>query len=319
MNILERLRQHLRRWLAVYREPKRAVTEGVWWGPEPPGNDAEAYGVAIEEAPVEEGQLYWRAVRVHHLTPEENGGKHHIFLDILDEVGTRLSAAQARVTWEGGEQVITVDKPLNEPGTNFPMWKWQVCAVEALGLPGQPLPSDRVTNLHTGHDDEAPGNTLFHHSFLVVFQRTTKGAAAQESVVQGTVRHGAGREVQLLRGEEVAASQAVAADERYRFAGLGAGTVVVAVAGSDVHSAPFVLDGHNVIIVDLTLPPPAGSVIQGMVTQGAGQVIVLTSEGMEVARQVIGPEGFYRFEELAAGAYVVTVEGTGVHSGPIAL
>ena len=47
----------------------------------------------------------------------------------------RVNGARLRVTWDGGEQIVTVDKPANEPGTNFPMWKWQVCAAEALGLP----------------------------------------------------------------------------------------------------------------------------------------------------------------------------------------
>ena len=47
-------------------------------------NDAQAYGVAIVPATVAPGAWYWQAVRVHHLTPEENGGNHHIYLDILD-------------------------------------------------------------------------------------------------------------------------------------------------------------------------------------------------------------------------------------------
>ncbi|HSN76703.1 MAG TPA: hypothetical protein VL334_16650 [Anaerolineae bacterium] len=138
-----------------------------------PVNDAEAYGVVVVPADAPEGATYWRAIRVHHLTPNENQGRQHIFLDALDEAGNRSFGAQARVTWPGGEQTLTVDKALGEPGTNFPMWKWQICAVEMLGLP-----SDRVENLHTGHPDEPPGlnNTLFHHSFEVVYQRAVKGA-----------------------------------------------------------------------------------------------------------------------------------------------
>ena len=138
-----------------------------------PINDAGAYGVLVVPAAVPQGTTYWRVIRVHHLTPDENQGRHHIFLDALDEAGSRVFGAQARVTWPGGEQTITVDKPLGEPGTNFPMWKWQICAVEMLGLP-----SDRVENLHTGHPDEPPGlgNTLFHHSFEVVYQRAVGGA-----------------------------------------------------------------------------------------------------------------------------------------------
>lgn len=138
-----------------------------------PVNNAGAYGVRVVPADVPEGATYWRTMRVHHLTPDENQGRHHIFLDALDEAGSRSFGAQARVTWPGGEQTITVDKPLGEPGTNFPMWKWQICAAEMLGLP-----SDRVENLHTGHPDEPPGlgNTLFHHSFEVVYQRAVKTA-----------------------------------------------------------------------------------------------------------------------------------------------
>ncbi len=139
-----------------------------------PVNDAETYGVRVVPADAPEGASYWRAVRVHHLTPEENQGRHHIFLDALDEAGSRLFGAQARVTWPEGEQTITVEQPLGEPGANFPLWKWQVAALEMLGLP-----SERVENLHTGHPDEPPGqgNTLFHHSFEVVFQRAVSGAA----------------------------------------------------------------------------------------------------------------------------------------------
>ncbi len=138
-----------------------------------PVNQAAAYGVRVVPADLPEGATYWRVIRVRHLSPDENQGRHHIFLDALDEAGERAFGAQARVTWPGGEQTITVDKPLGEPGANFPMWKWQICAVDMLGLP-----SDRVENLHTGHPDEPPGlgNTLFHHSFEVLYQRATSSA-----------------------------------------------------------------------------------------------------------------------------------------------
>lgn len=138
-----------------------------------PVNQAGAYGVVVVAAEVPAGETYWRLIRVRHLTPDENQGRHHIFLDALDEAGARAFGAQARVTWPGGNQTITVEKPVGEPGANFPMWKWQICAVEMLGLP-----SDRVENLHTGHPDEPPGlgNTLFHHSFEVLYQRAVSSA-----------------------------------------------------------------------------------------------------------------------------------------------
>lgn len=134
-------------------------------------NDAEAYGVAVQLQTLPTGTRYWKAVRIHHLLPAENHGNHHIYVDLLDEAGNRITGGQVRVTWPGGEEIVTIDKPAGEPGSNFPMWKHQVCEVIALGLSGANLPSDRVTGLHTTHPDEPPGNTLFHHSFAIDFQQ----------------------------------------------------------------------------------------------------------------------------------------------------
>ncbi len=71
------------------------------------------------------------------------------------------------------------------------------------------LPSDQVTGLHTGHPDEPPGigNTLFHHSFAVHFQRAVKGARPESgrssrsgSVISGTVSNAAGHVLLLTHG-----------------------------------------------------------------------------------------------------------------------
>ena len=152
--------------------------------PGKPLNDAEAYGVMVEPVKVAPGQWYWRVVKVHHLSPEENHGNHHIYLDVLDPalpdaangLGGRVFGARLKVTWDGGESIVTVEKPFGEPGGNFPMWKAQDCAVAALGLEGHELPSDRVTGLQIRHPDEVPGNTWGHHSFSVLFVRTQAAA-----------------------------------------------------------------------------------------------------------------------------------------------
>lgn len=63
---------------------------------------------------------------------------------------------------------------MGEPGANFPLWKWQIAAVEMLGAAQRPggEPAHRPP-------DEPPGldNTLFHHSFAVDFQRSVKAVA----------------------------------------------------------------------------------------------------------------------------------------------
>jgi hypothetical protein len=290
-------------------------------------NDAASYGVAIVPATVAPGAWYWRVVRVHHLTPAENGGNHHIYIDVLDpELGTepnplgkRVYNARVKVTWEGGEQIIVVDKPLNEPGTNFPMWKWQVCVAYVLGLAGQELPSDQVTGMHTGHPDEAPGNTLFHHSFGLTFSKTRAPDLTHlQSVVYGKVRGGAGHVAVLLRGDQTIARQTLQADETFRFTDLGPGTYLVTVEGTDLRSQPVTVNGQDQVQVELSLVH-AESVLSGTVRNGVGRILTLYRDGTEVGSQTVNPDETYRFSGLVAGAYRVAVTGTSVSTDVVTL
>jgi hypothetical protein len=290
-------------------------------------NDAQGYGVAILPAAVAPGAWYWQAVRVHHLTSEENGGNHHLYLDILDpatapdpgSLGGRVFGARARIPWEGGEQIVTIDKPLNEPGTNIPMWKWQVCDAIALGLPGEELVSDRVTGMHTGHPDEAAGNTLFHHSFSVTFLKVRNPDVVYvNSVVHGVIHNAAGCTAQLLRGDIVVTTQVVAADETFRFANLDAGEYLVAVAGTQLRSTPVRVNGQDQAHLDLTLVL-ADSVIAGRIRNGVGRTLWLTRDGAQIATLPVAADESYRFTGLPAETYRVAVAGTQIISAPSTL
>ena len=290
-------------------------------------NDAQGYGVAIVPATAAPGAWYWQAVRVHHLAPAENGGNHHIYLDSLDpatapnpgSMGGRVFGARARITWEGGEQIVTIDKPLNEPGTNLPMWKWQVCDVIALGLPGEGLVSDRVTGMHTGHPDEAVGNTLFHHSFSVTFLKVRNpDVVYANSVVYGVIHNASGRTAQLLRGGTVVAAQVVVADETFRFANLGVGEYLVAVVDTQLRSTPVRVNGQDQAHLDLTLVL-AESVIAGRIHNGLGRTLWLTRDSAQIATLPVAADKSYRFAGLPAGTYRIAVAGTQVISAPITL
>jgi hypothetical protein len=290
-------------------------------------NDAQAYGVAIVPATVAPGAWYWQAARVHHLTPEENSGNHHIYLDILDpatapdpgSMGGRVFGARARITWEGGEQIVTIDKPLNEPGTNLPLWKGQVCDAIALGLPGEELASDRVTDMHTGHPDEAVGNTLFHHSFSVTFLKVRNpDVVYANSVVYGGIHNAAGRTAQLLCGGNVVATQVLAADETFRFANLGPGEYVVAVANTQFRSTSVRVTGQDQAHLDLTLLL-AESAISGRIRNGEGHTLSLTRDGIPIVTSLVAADETYRFAGLSAGTYRIAVAGTQIISAPVTL
>jgi hypothetical protein len=135
-------------------------------------NDASPLGVEIERV-ADPQQPHWRVIGVHHLTGPENMGNHNVFADVLDEDGVRIDGAHLlAVNNDLPPALIRIDKPPQEPGTNFPMFKNDTYSVAVHRPDDAPLPSDRVINLHTRHPDEDPGNTLFHHSFFVVFQQT---------------------------------------------------------------------------------------------------------------------------------------------------
>jgi len=156
-------------------------------------NQARAYGVRVIPASVDNGNLYWRAVEVRHLSADENRGKHNVFVRALDETGARVHEPNLRVawTWEGrrdDEQAEpkSLDKRDGELGHgDIDLYKGQHAEV---WLTGDGLACDHVANLHTDHEaaertsDGQDGNTRFHHSFLVTFRRTRKsGAPVSES------------------------------------------------------------------------------------------------------------------------------------------
>lgn len=215
-------------------------------------NDAAAYGVRIIPADVQPGQPYWKVIRVHHLSPQENNRRHHIFLDAVDEAHQRLYGTLFAITWDGGRETVMVEKSPPEFGANFPMWKWQVCSVEALGAP-----SDRVINLRTDHPQEGEGNPLFHHSFAITYLYTiaSQDTSPSYSVLQGRVPGGGGHTLVLMGQEQVMGTQIVGRDERYHFAGLPAGVYLIKDEQDWRVAGPVVLNGRDEVTLDL--PPLA--------------------------------------------------------------
>lgn len=145
-------------------------------------NEAQSYGARVEMLQVQPGERYWKVIGVYHLAPDENRDRHHAFIEALDESGSRLKNPNLRVCsiWEGKtdgpDRPKPLDKPDNEPAADVPLERNMTMTIWLEG----DGPSERVTGLHTRHEDEVgPGggrNSRFHHSYYLVFQRTQAAA-----------------------------------------------------------------------------------------------------------------------------------------------
>ncbi|MBX3050001.1 MAG: carboxypeptidase regulatory-like domain-containing protein [Caldilineaceae bacterium] len=267
--------------------------------------NAEPYGVTVETAEVMPGSRYWRATRVHHLSPQENNGRHHIYIDAVKADGTRAFNTQAHITWEGGEHTATLDKPLNEPAANFPMFKWQKCTVEMQGMP-----SDKVHGISSSHPDEPnpdgtqSGNTLFHHSFLVIFHEVTAPQPVTTGTIEGRVENShEGLTVELVQAGAVTASAPVAGDGTFVFPAVEPGDYSVRLGEQSV---PVQVQTNGVAQVTLTLAA-SGSVLEGTVPDGGGLILRLVKDGEILAEGPLGQSGAFRLRNLTAGSYHVQV------------
>jgi hypothetical protein len=142
-----------------------------------PLTNTAGYGVSISRVNVT-GPA-WRAVYVHHLSPQENGNQHNVFIDCLDSMGYWANASRLKVayTWEGRRPDEAApprpfEKKPPEPRAQLDINKGQkiTCWID-----DPTLPSDRVVGLRSDVQD-VPGNNLFHNSFVVLFQLQQGGA-----------------------------------------------------------------------------------------------------------------------------------------------
>ena len=129
----------------------------------------DALGVTISDAPGGPGEQYWRVVEVRFADEVESGGKHHIYVDALDENGSRIVGQPVTVYWGDGNLTLPLeDKPAPDFGYNFQMY----AAGYAYSAKVEGLPTDVVQGMGMG--DVANRFTGIHTSYYVTFQRATR-------------------------------------------------------------------------------------------------------------------------------------------------
>jgi CRP-like cAMP-binding protein len=117
----------------------------------------------------------YRVKSVRKLTPCENRGGHNIYINVIDKDGTGIPGVVLFVSWGGptGTELTTGTKPERGPGAvDFPMFKG-THTVQVKG--GRSEIAQGITPdipIDEACDKGGGGNTLYHYSYEVVFQRT---------------------------------------------------------------------------------------------------------------------------------------------------
>ena len=123
-------------------------------------------GVRVEPVFVDAGKLYYRLVEARWGNERESGGKHSIYVEVLDVRGNRIVGRPVVVQWAGGSIVLPVeDLPPPDWGVNFPMYN--TLGSYAVSVGG--APSDRIVGLGLG-TAEAPNFTI-HTTFYLTFRQ----------------------------------------------------------------------------------------------------------------------------------------------------
>lgn len=125
------------------------------------------------------GPAAWRAVCVYHLPGEINNRQLIAFCDILDSNGDWADdqGLEIAYTWQGRNIAAPLVRPFEkrppEPRAQVDLYKHQVTTI---WVDDPFFPSDRVVGLHSAVEDGQGGNTLFHNSFVVLWQLLTDNA-----------------------------------------------------------------------------------------------------------------------------------------------
>ena len=140
-----------------------AVSARAWDG------RLDKLGVFVEDAQVAPGQPYWRLIEGRWEDEQEAGGKHHIYVEVLDENGKRIVGNPVTVYWGDGNYTGPVeDKAAPDYGFNYQMY----AAGNAYNVKVEGLPSDILHGAGMG-DIERPRYGI-HTAFYFVYQRAIK-------------------------------------------------------------------------------------------------------------------------------------------------
>jgi hypothetical protein len=119
------------------------------------------------------------------LTACENGGNHHLFIRVEDTQGNGLPGLPVEVVWPSGSTIVTTGlKVENLPAlginarntagyVNFGMYhgSYKVRVLNGVSQQTDWLTVDIPHDEYCAANDNPQGNSTFHYSYLIVFQK----------------------------------------------------------------------------------------------------------------------------------------------------
>lgn len=113
--------------------------------------------------PTGAAQGAWRLMSARWLDEQASAGRHHIYIEILDAAGNRVTGVPVRITWDGGETTVTTEAKPGEPyAANFAMYAL------APAYSAQPAQGDLVGGMGLG-SIEQPAYAI-HTSYELIWQ-----------------------------------------------------------------------------------------------------------------------------------------------------
>lgn len=127
----------------------------------------------------------YRLTTVRQLTACENGGNHHLFILVLDRQGNGIPSVPIEVVWSTGSfrdltgkkseynAALGINAKTTAGYVNFPMYKgsYRVRVTDAVSEQTGWLTVDIPRDELCAARDNPVGNSLYHYSYLVVFQK----------------------------------------------------------------------------------------------------------------------------------------------------
>jgi len=126
-------------------------------------------GVRVDDASAAPGQEYWRVTEVRWEDEVEAAGRHHIYVEVLDENGKRIVNQPVTVFWSDGSFTSsTEDKNPPDYSFNYQMY----AAGNAYDVKVEGMPSETLRG--AGMGDIVRPNYGIHTAFYITFQKARK-------------------------------------------------------------------------------------------------------------------------------------------------